>query len=118
MDAVAALKLALDRDAPGTFNIVGEGVLPVSTIITLAGRMALPVPHFLARPLCALLWAAHLYDAPPQFLHLLKYLCVADGRQASRQLGFVPAFSTREAVMDFGGAMRLRDARLVQEAAS
>ena len=28
VDAIAAFKLAIDRDFPGVFNIVGEGVLP------------------------------------------------------------------------------------------
>src|SRR5262249_55609924 len=36
VDAIAAFKLAIDRDFPGTFNIVGEGVLPLSTVITIA----------------------------------------------------------------------------------
>ena len=49
VDAIAALHLALLRDVPGTFNVVGEGVLPLSTVIKLAGRIALPVPHPLAR---------------------------------------------------------------------
>ena len=37
VDALAALKLAIDRDVSGIFNIAGEGVLPVSTVIKLAG---------------------------------------------------------------------------------
>jgi UDP-glucose 4-epimerase len=116
MDAVAALKLALDRDVPGTFNIVGDGVLPVSTVVKLAGRVAIPIPHFLARPTGGLLWAANMGEAPPVFLTFLRYLCVADGARATRALGFRPAYSTREAVLDFAGALRLREARLLQEA--
>jgi class 3 adenylate cyclase len=42
-DAVAAFRLAILRDVPGTFNIVGDGVLPLTTIIKLAGRVATPV---------------------------------------------------------------------------
>ncbi len=49
VDAIAALHLALLRDVPGTFNIVGDGVLPHSTVVKVAGRIALPVPHPLAR---------------------------------------------------------------------
>jgi len=37
VDAIAAFKLAIDRDFPGTFNIVGDGVLPLETVIKLAG---------------------------------------------------------------------------------
>src|SRR5262249_31883697 len=45
VDAIAAFKLAIDRDLPGVFNIVGEGVLPISTVIKIAGRIALPIFH-------------------------------------------------------------------------
>ena len=117
MDAVAALKLALDRDVAGTFNVVGDGVLPVSTVVKLAGRIAFPVPYFLARQTGGLLWAANMGEAPPAFLTFLRYLCVADGARARRDLGFRPAYSTREAVLDFEGALRLREARLLQETA-
>ena len=115
LDAVAAFVLAIDRDVPGTFNVVGDGVLPVSTTLKLAGRVSLPVPLFLARQANALLWAAHLNEAPPAFLDYLRYLCVADGARARDELGFRPAFTSREAVLDFGGTLRLRDARLLAE---
>lgn len=116
MDSVAAFKLALDRDVPGVFNIVGEGVLPVSTVVKLAGRIAMPVPASMMRASTSLLWMANLNEAPPHFVGFLRYLCVADGSAARRALGFVPAFTTREAVHDFAGALRLREAQLMQEA--
>src|SRR5690606_1045720 len=94
MDAVAAFKLALDRHAPGVFNIVGEGVLPISTVIKLAGRLEVPLPGTLMRATASLLWMANLNEAPPHFVPFLRYLCVADGSAAERSLGFVPAFST------------------------
>ncbi len=116
MDAVAAFKLALDRRAPGVLNIVGEGVLPVSTVIKLAGRLAFPLPSRVLRAATSLLWMANLNEAPPHFVAFLRYLCVADDRAAKRALGFEPAFTTREAVLDFAGALRLREAKLIQEA--
>jgi UDP-glucose 4-epimerase len=114
MDAVAAFKLALDRRAPGVFNVVGEGVLPISTVTKLAGRGSVPVPARLLRASTSLLWMASLNEAPPHFVAFLRYLCVADGAEARRVLGFVPACTTREAVTDFAGALRLREARLLQ----
>lgn len=114
-DAVAALAVALDRDASGTFNIVGDGVLPLSTVIKLAGRTALPLPWPVLTRSSALLWTAGLTDAPPGFLRFLRYLCVADGERAAAELGFRPGYTTREAVLDFGGALRLREARLLRD---
>jgi UDP-glucose 4-epimerase len=114
VDAVAAFKLAIDRDVPGTFNIVGDGVLPLSTVIRLAGRLALPLPGPLATPLIAAGWAMTMADAPASFVDYLRYVCVADGELASRVMGFRPAYSTREAVIDYASAQRLRDARLLR----
>lgn len=115
MDALAALRLALTVDAPGVFNIVGEGVLPLSTAIKLAGRTPVPVPWFALTRATGLLWLAGAAEAPPAMLSFLRWICVADGARAARELGFRPAYTTRETVLDFGGALRLRDARLLQE---
>lgn len=116
VDAVAALKLAVDLDRPGTFNIVGEGVLPVTTVVKLAGRVAVPLPYGLFRRLASLMWVAQLSEAPPPFAAALKYLCVADGARAAEVLGFRPAYATRDAVLDFEGALRVRESRLLDAA--
>ncbi len=116
VDAIAAFKLAVERDVPGTYNVVGEGVLPLSTVIKLAGRVALPIPHPIAAPMTAALWMAGLAEAPEAFLPYLRFLCVADGERAQREMGFRPAYTTREALLDFVSAQRLRDVKLLSEA--
>lgn len=115
IDAIAAFKLALDRDYNGVFNIVADGVLPLSTVIKLAGRLAVPVPHPIAETIGAALWLAHISEAPPSFMAHLRFLCVADGEKAKEKMGFRPAYTTREAVLDFTSAQRLRDVKLLQE---
>ena len=115
IDAIAAFKLAIDRDHAGVFNIVADGVLPLSTVIKLAGRLAMPVPHPIAQTIGAALWLAHISEAPPSFMPHLRFLCVADGEKARERLGFRPAYTTREAVLDFTSAQRLRDVKLLQE---
>jgi len=115
VDAIAALKLAVDRDYPGTYNIVGDGVLPLSTVIKLSGRVALPLPHPIAETTLAVAWLAQLAEAPPSFLKYLRFLCVADGQLARDRMGFRPAYTTREALLDFVSAQRLRDVKLLHE---
>jgi UDP-glucose 4-epimerase len=115
VDAIAAMHLAVLRDAPGTFNIVGEGVLPLSTAIKLAGRVAVPVPHPVANTLTAAGWIAQLVEAPPSLLKYLRFLCVADGQKAREAMGFTPAYTSREALLDFVSAQRLRDVKLLSE---
>lgn len=114
-DAIAAFKVAIFRDVPGTFNIVGDGVLPLTTVIKLAGRVALPVPHPLFPPMVGALWLAQLSEAPPGFLDYLRYICVADGEKAAVEMGFRAAYTTREALIDYTSAQRLRDVRLLHE---
>ena len=115
VDAIAAFKRVIDRDAPGIFNIAAEGVLPLSTVVKLSGRLGLPVPHPLARPISSAFWTAQLTEAPSSFIDYLRFLCVADGEKARRELGFVATYTTREALVDFGSAQRLRDVRLLDE---
>lgn len=115
VDVLAAFKLAIDRDHPGTFNIVGEGVLPLSTILRLADRSPMPLLHPLASSLVGAFWIAQVSAVPPSFLSYLRYVCVADGEKAARVLNFRPAYTTREALLDYINAQRLRDARLLQE---
>ncbi len=114
IDAIAALKHALFRDVPGVYNIVGEGVVPLSLAIRLAGRTAIPLPRTLLRPLVSALWLAELAEGSEAFLPYLRYLCVADGSKAALA-GFKRAYTSREALLDFGSTQRLRDARQLQE---
>jgi UDP-glucose 4-epimerase len=118
VDAIAAFKRAIERDVPGTFNVVGEGVLPLSTIVKLSGRGALPMPHPLARAGLHALWMAQVAEAPSTFIDYLRFLCVADGEKAKKELGFTPTYTTREALVDFTNAQRLRDVQLLNETPS
>jgi UDP-glucose 4-epimerase len=115
IDAVRAFKRAIDRDHPGVFNVVGHGVLPLSTVVRLAGRLALPVPHFLAPPLAAAFWMARGLEAPPTWVDFLRWICVADGAKAEREMGFLPVYSTHDALSEFVGAQRLRELRLLRD---
>ena len=114
-DAVRALRLATLYDAPGVFNIVGDGVLPLRTVIKLAGRTHLPLPRSLASGLTGALWLTQLAEAPPAFFDYLQYICVADGALAKKELGFEPLYTSREALIDYANAQHLRDVKLLSE---
>ena len=114
-DAVRALRLAILYDVPGVFNIVGDGVLPLRTVIKLAGRTSLPLPRSLASSLTSALWLTQLAEAPPAFFDYLQYICVADGALARKELGFEPLYTSREALIDYANAQHLRDVKLLSE---
>lgn len=117
LDAVAAVKHALDRGVAGVFNVAGHGVLPVSTVLKLAGRLPAPVPYRLLRGVTALWWVAQFGDAPAALVAALRYLCVVDTTRARDVLGFEASHTARDALLDFEGALRLRDAGLLKEVA-
>lgn len=103
-DVLDAFHLAIRGDHRGAFNIVGEGVLPLSALLKLAGRIALPIPHFVAYPLVHALWTAQAVEAPALFLDYLRFLWVADGQRAAEVLGFKPRYTTRDAFLSFAQA--------------
>ncbi|HEY4179096.1 MAG TPA: NAD-dependent epimerase/dehydratase family protein [Kofleriaceae bacterium] len=102
-DAAFALWRAVESRARGAFNIVGKGVLPYTTVLALLGRLPVPTPQLMARPIARLLWATQLIGSPPSFLDFLLYLCVADGAKARKELGFSPRLSIKRTILDFGG---------------
>jgi UDP-glucose 4-epimerase len=107
-DVLRAFEIAILRDHPGTFNIVGAGVERLSTLLKLAGRIAIPIPHPLAYPLVHALWTVQAVEAPGMFLDYLRYLWVADGAKAREQMGFVPGYSTRDAFLSFARGLELQ----------
>lgn len=113
-DLIRAFKLAIEKDCRGIFNIVGDGVLPLSRIIKIAGKIHVELPQIGFKTLVQLLWYADFSPAPATHVNFLRYLCVADGSKAKEKLGFVPHFSTKETLLSFVGAERLREIRLIE----
>lgn len=107
-DAVEAFERAVEHDFAGVYNIVGSGVLPLSTLLKLGGKPQLPILHVAAYPLADALWMAQLIEAPAPYLDYLRFLWVADGDKARIEMGFEPKYSTKEAWMAFVGSRRLR----------
>jgi len=100
-DVIDAFKLALDHRFNNVYNIVGDGVMHLSTIIKLAGSLPIPVPRQLAFPLANLLWTAQITEAPPRFLNFLRYQWIADGSRANEEMNFTPRYSMRDTLYSF-----------------
>jgi UDP-glucose 4-epimerase len=113
-DVVDAFVRAVDGDFAGEFNVVGDGVLPYSTILAMMGKVPLPMPHFLAYPLSQALWATQVFDTPPNFLDFLRFLCVADGAKARDVMGFSPRYDIKAIINDFLGLVGEVKARELQ----
>lgn len=109
-DLASAFVRAVDGDHPGLYNVVGEGVLPYTTVLAMMGKLPLPMPSFVAYPLSRTLWMTQVFDSPPSFLDFMRFLCVADGTKARRELGFVPRWDIRATIDDFLGLAATRGA--------
>ena len=100
-DAVEAFELALDKAVSGAFNIVPTRPITLDTALHTAAKIPVPIPHPLAYPLVDALWAAGVAEAPGRFVDYVRFLFVADGEKARRQLGFVARHSSREALLAY-----------------
>ncbi|EKD42058.1 MAG: hypothetical protein ACD_73C00348G0002 [uncultured bacterium] len=114
-DVFRALRLAIEKDCPGIYNIVGDGVLPLSRVIKICGKLNLQLPQIGFKTLIQLMWYADIAPAPASHVDFLRYLCVADGNKARKIMGFVPQFTTKEALLSFVGAERLREVHLIEQ---
>lgn len=90
----------------GVFNVVGRGVLPLSTLLALAGKRALPLPGRLLYRLANIPSQGQSGDLPAGFFDYLRYLWIADGERGWRAFG-EPTYSTKEAWISFVSARRM-----------
>jgi UDP-glucose 4-epimerase len=91
-DAVRAVRLALESDARGVFNIPGADTLPLSLVVRRSGRIGVPLPGPLLAPLYRLrartIGLEFRYDVNMRRFH---FGGVLDGSRARAQLGYEPS---------------------------
>jgi UDP-glucose 4-epimerase len=108
-DVVRAFEFVLERGLVGTFNVAGDGKLPWSEIISLAGRWPLPLSPMLTGIAAVPLRLAGGLRLTPETLDLLRFGRGADNSKLKRA-GFSYRFTTAETVRRFAGSQRLRRA--------
>jgi UDP-glucose 4-epimerase len=107
-DLLRAVELALENDVTGPINLAGSGVLPLSTLFSLAGKSRWALPTALLFRFTSFDWLRRTGDPPEAFYDYLRYLWTVDTRRAKGQLGFEPEHTTKEAWMSFVVSRRLR----------
>jgi UDP-glucose 4-epimerase len=88
-DAARALVLAVRAHRYGVYNLAGEGVVPYTDAITLAGGRPMPVPHLVAYPLVDRLARLGL-RFPMHLLDYFKYPTVICDRPFRRDFDWCP----------------------------
>jgi UDP-glucose 4-epimerase len=106
-DCLRAFEIALLEGRPGVYNLVGRGVLPLTTLLRTAGKRPLPIPAPLLYRLGAYPSEVQTGDAPAGFFDYLRYLWVADGERGFAAFG-EPEYTTLEAWMSFVSSRRMR----------
>lgn len=107
-DVVAALLFAIDREVPGIYNVAGDGQIPWSEVMSIAGKRGIPMPPFGIAVATDPLQRLGLVDFAPEVIELLKYGRGIDNR-AFKEAGFTYEHTSAGAVEAFVQAMRLRD---------
>ncbi len=103
MDLIDACMIAFEKNISGSFNIVGKDTVKIKSIPALGGRKLLEVPFSLFYFMNELAWQLRipLVEMPASMSSLIMYRWIASGEKARKELGFVPKYSTKEAVLDF-----------------
>jgi UDP-glucose 4-epimerase len=100
-DALDALEAALAKGPCGVVNVVPSSTMTLLTALHVSDKLTVAVPHPIAYAVADLLWASGIGEAPGGFIDYARYLFVAEGERARRELGFVPRHTSRQALMAY-----------------
>jgi UDP-glucose 4-epimerase len=106
-DVIETLAHAVINDMPGVFNVAAAGVLPLRRLVSLCGKLPLPVAHPLAYrglgPLGSRLRLDRYFPIEPDYL---RYPWVGDLTKMREELGFMPRYTAEETLRQFAGTQR------------
>jgi UDP-glucose 4-epimerase len=107
-DAVEVLYHAVRADRPGVFNVAGDGVVLLSQAIRLLGRPTVPVVLPLVAPLAGAVRRLGLVDFATDQLRFLLYGRVADIAKLKGEFGYMPRYSTKDALLDYARGRKVK----------
>lgn len=98
-DLIRALITAVERDFRGVYNLAGEGILPLSRALSIAGRINIPISSLLLYPAAHILWHLNIGSLPARHIDFLKYNFIVNSSKARKKMKFKPAYSSQEALL-------------------
>ena len=105
-DLVEAVRLVVYGRSDGIFNVAGNGVLPLSTIIKLNGQLRAAVPESVLRLGLQGLWVVGSGLVPGAHVAYLRETFVADTTRMVEVLGFQTRYSVGDALARHLGLRR------------
>jgi UDP-glucose 4-epimerase len=109
-DLVGVLRYAAERDLPGVYNAAGDGVLALSEVASLLGKLPAPILPPWGTSLAAAGLRPLGIRIPPEVLNQLRYGRGLDNRKL-KAAGYTYGFTSREAVLKHAEALRARPLR-------
>lgn len=106
VDVVHSLEHAVIRDVPGTFNVVGDGVLTLSETISLLGKRPLPVIPPWGTSIATMAMRRLGLTLPDEMVQQLRFGRGIDNR-AFKATGFHFRYTSRETVLHLRDRLRL-----------
>ncbi|BAN45826.1 NAD-dependent epimerase/dehydratase family protein [Metapseudomonas resinovorans] len=100
-DVVDIIRVGLERNSAGIYNLAGDGALSMAEIAGILGKPYRPLPAGLLRGALALLKPLGLTQYGPEQLDFLRYRPVLDNRRLKEEFGYRPRYSSREAFLAF-----------------
>ncbi len=114
IDLHRVLRHAVHQDAPGTFNVAGDGVITLSQALRRMQRPGVAVPSFAVSRLGSVLRSTRRAELPPELRAFLTYGRGVDTTRMRTDLGFEPTYSTAEAFAEFAETLRPTGGRAVK----
>jgi UDP-glucose 4-epimerase len=102
-DVAEALILALQSDRAGIYNVAGEGVIPWSHAVRVAGATPLPIPHAIAYPAFALASKMVVHHFPRHLIDYFRYPTLVSDEAFRKDMGYAPGVTTMEALRSLRG---------------
>lgn len=106
-DGLRAIHEAATGDTAGIFNIAGDGILPLSQAIRLAGRAPFPLLPPLVSIAGRAMISTGLADFSPEQVRFLTFGRGVDTTRMREVLGFEPEYTTQQAFESFVEARHL-----------
>jgi UDP-glucose 4-epimerase len=106
-DLMRVLTHAVHVDAPGTFNVAGDGVMMLSQAVRRLRKPSVSLPGPAVSGVASLIKSSRMADFSPEQLGFLTFGRGIDTSRMRHALGFEPEFTTAQAFADFAGAIGL-----------
>jgi UDP-glucose 4-epimerase len=107
-DAIEALRIATVTKRPGVVNVAADGVMTLAQILRTAGRIRLPVPAAALGLAGAAVRNSGVVDITAEESRYLNFGRVVDTTRLHTSFGYLPRYTTADAVRSYVDAGRRR----------